>query len=112
MNASLLNLHISRLLAVIKLYVSLGDVVSCVHHFPLQENLYSSVTKRSTTGGATPPDPDPSNQDDVCYASVKHHKVNNPGNAESSAGTASALNTNEDVQYASVCFTHTGATSR
>ncbi|KAI4900827.1 hypothetical protein NFI96_032408, partial [Prochilodus magdalenae] len=100
-----------RLLAVIKLYASLGDVVSSVHHFPLQENLYSSVTKRSTTGGATP-DPDPSNQDDVCYASVKHHKVNNPGNAESSAGAASTLNTNEDVQYASVCFTHTGATSR
>ncbi|KAI4880411.1 hypothetical protein NFI96_031890 [Prochilodus magdalenae] len=75
------------------------------------ENLYSSVMKRSTTEGATP-DLDPSNQDDVCYASVKHHKVNNPGNAESSAGTASALNTNEDVQYASVCFTHTGATNR
>ncbi|KAI4883463.1 hypothetical protein NFI96_028489, partial [Prochilodus magdalenae] len=103
--------QISRLLVVIKLYASLGDVVSRVHHFPLQENLYSSVTKRSTTGGATP-DPDPSNQDDVCYASVKHHKVNNPGNAESSAGTASTLNTNDDVQYASVCFTHTGATNR
>ncbi|XP_036416141.1 B-cell receptor CD22-like [Colossoma macropomum] len=63
------------------------------------ELLYSSVTVRSATSDATH-DPDPSNQDDVHYASVVPRKVRNPRNAESSAVTASG--TDEEVQYTSV----------
>ncbi|KAL6481968.1 hypothetical protein MHYP_G00100480 [Metynnis hypsauchen] len=65
------------------------------------ENLYNNVAVRSTTSDAAP-DPDPSNQDDVQYASVEPRKVRNPRNAESSAATASAFGADEEVQYASV----------
>ncbi|XP_037399188.1 B-cell receptor CD22-like [Pygocentrus nattereri] len=66
-----------------------------------QENLYSNVAVRPATSDAAP-DPDPSNQDDVHYASVGPRKLRNPRNAESSAGTASAFGADEEVQYASV----------
>ncbi|KAL7852235.1 hypothetical protein SRHO_G00180200 [Serrasalmus rhombeus] len=66
-----------------------------------QENLYSNVAVRPATSDAAP-DPDPSNQDDVPYASVGPRKPRNPRNAESSAGTASAFGADEEVQYASV----------
>ncbi|XP_037399190.1 B-cell receptor CD22-like [Pygocentrus nattereri] len=66
-----------------------------------QENLYSNVAVRPATSDAAP-DPDPSNQDDVHYASVGPRKPRNPRNAESSAGTASAFGADEEVQYASV----------
>ncbi|KAL6481928.1 hypothetical protein MHYP_G00100080 [Metynnis hypsauchen] len=48
------------------------------------------------------PDPDPSNEDDVQYASVVPRKVRNPRNAEGSAVTASAFGADEEVQYASI----------
>ncbi|KAL6481958.1 hypothetical protein MHYP_G00100380 [Metynnis hypsauchen] len=66
-----------------------------------QENLYSNVALRPAASDAAP-DPDPSNQDDVHYASVVPRKVRNPRNAESSAATASAFGADEEVQYASV----------
>ncbi|KAL6481939.1 hypothetical protein MHYP_G00100190 [Metynnis hypsauchen] len=69
------------------------------------ENLYSNVAVRSATSDAAP-DPDPSNQDDVHYASVEPLRVRNPRNAESSAGTASAFGADEEVHYASVKHHH------
>ncbi|KAL7845342.1 hypothetical protein AOLI_G00235340 [Acnodon oligacanthus] len=64
-----------------------------------QENLYSNVAVRPATSDAAP-DPEPSSQDEVHYASVVTRKVRNPRNAESSAVTASG--TDEEVQYASI----------
>ncbi|XP_036416145.1 sialoadhesin-like [Colossoma macropomum] len=67
----------------------------------LKRNHHNDVAVRSTASD-TAPDPDPSNQDDVPYASVVPLRVRNPRNAESSAVTASAFGTDEEVQYASV----------
>ncbi|KAL6481942.1 hypothetical protein MHYP_G00100220 [Metynnis hypsauchen] len=99
---------------------------------PSKENLYSNVAVRSAASDAAP-DPDPSNQDDVHYASVEPLRLRNPRNAESSAVTASAFGADEevhyasvqhcrdkvvettegdDVQYASVRFTHPDSTNR
>ncbi|KAL7852252.1 hypothetical protein SRHO_G00180370 [Serrasalmus rhombeus] len=64
------------------------------------ENLYSNVAVRSATSDAAP-DPDPSNQDDVHYASVR-----NPRNAESSVVTASVFGAEEEVHYASIQHCH------
>ncbi|KAL6481940.1 hypothetical protein MHYP_G00100200 [Metynnis hypsauchen] len=61
----------------------------------------SNVAVRSATSDAAP-DPDPSNQDDVHYASVEPLRLRNPRNAESSAVTASAFGADEEVHYASV----------
>ncbi|KAL6481938.1 hypothetical protein MHYP_G00100180 [Metynnis hypsauchen] len=67
----------------------------------IQQIHQSNVAVRSAASDAAP-DPDPSNQDDVHYASVEPLRVRNPRNAESSAVTASAFGADEEVHYASV----------
>ncbi|KAL7845354.1 hypothetical protein AOLI_G00235460 [Acnodon oligacanthus] len=94
-------------------------------------NQYSNLgAELEATSSDATPGPDPSNEDDVHYASVVAHKVRNPRNAESSTATASGTDEvqyasiqhrrdevvqkteEDDVQYASVRFTRTGAANR
>ncbi|KAL7845353.1 hypothetical protein AOLI_G00235450 [Acnodon oligacanthus] len=126
-------------LGVSVLLVALSCIVFCVRgngkgstaRCKTQGNHYSNLGTQlgATTSDATP-GPDPSNEDDVHYASVVPLRVRNPRNAESSAGTASGTDEvqyasiqhrrdevvqkteEDDVQYASVRFTRTGAANR
>ncbi|KAL6481927.1 hypothetical protein MHYP_G00100070 [Metynnis hypsauchen] len=74
-----------------------GTTAACI----TQGNQYSNLgTQLEATASDAAPDPKPSNEDDVQYASVVAHKVRNPRNADNSAVTASG--TDEEVQYASI----------
>ncbi|XP_037399690.1 B-cell receptor CD22-like isoform X8 [Pygocentrus nattereri] len=126
---------------VVALWVALLCIVFCVRRnrqgstatCKTQENLYSNLGTLQDPWATTSDDSDPSNEDDVQYASVVPLRVRNIRNAENSAMTASAFGTDEevlyasiqhrcdkvvdtteedDVQYASVRFIHTGAANR
>lgn len=76
---------------------------------PPQENLYDNVAVTNPINAVS--DSASANQDEVLYASVVRQRVVDPGNPESSDVKTSA-SAGDEVLYASVGFTDTGADSR